>query len=175
MRRPHQHTELRFTLTEAAEVGSVEYQALNQWLARRMIQIGGTPPGMRRTLYSIADVLTIALISDLSKVIAMRPGIATAFIDKAQARLSQVARDGFGDNPHYLLGFQSGPDTFSVLPMIKVRTVDWAEFDHPVAVVPIDAIIRRIIERANKKFAEDNAPDNVINIVEGKGWIGRRA
>ena len=150
--RRHRFSEPRFTLVEAAEICRVDYQVLNQWIARELIEVGQKPEGSRRTLYSVADLVTIALIGDLNRVIAMRPGIATAFIDKAQLRVAEVARGGFGgDGRHFLIGWQSGPDTFSVLPLIKIRGIDWAEFEHPVAVIPIDSLIERIIRKSGNE------------------------
>jgi hypothetical protein len=140
-----------FTLTEAAEISGVAFQTLNQWIARGVIEVGATPEKMRRTLYSVADLVAIAVIGDLANVIAMRPGIATAFLSKALLRLSDVARKGFdAKQNHFLVGWQSGPDTFSVKPFVKMSGIDWAEFEHPIALVPIDKIIRRVIRSAEK-------------------------
>ena len=166
MIRPHRYTEPRFTLVEAGDMAGVDYNTLNQWIARGVISVGEVPQGMRRTLYSVADVLAITLLGDLGAIVGMRPGIAREFISKAQLRLAQIARgaDDKPFGPRYLVGWQSGPDTFSVSVMIKISGLDWPEFKHPVAVVPIDAIIKRVIERANKEVPERAA----LDIAEGK-------
>lgn len=154
MIRSHRYTEPQFTMTEAADICRVEYTALSEWIGRGLVQVGQKPPGMRRTLYSVADLVTIAVVSDLNRIISMRPGFSSgAFIDKAKARLAEVARNGFDKlGRHFLIGWQRGPDTFSVKPLIKMRGVDWAEFEHPVVIVPIDAIIERVINEADKRI-----------------------
>src|SRR5262249_21637145 len=167
MVRPHRYTEPRFTLSEAGEISGVDYNVLNQWVARGLIQVGEVPTGMRRTLYSVADILTITLLRDLNAIIAMRPSIATAFIGKAQRRLAQIARGADDIGPHYLIGHQAGPD-FIVSVMIKVRGLDWAEFEHPIAVVPIDALIAKVINRANEKIFADDATGEAVDTAEGK-------
>src|SRR5262245_25526816 len=139
MIRPHRFTEPRFTLLEISEMARMEYMTLSQWITRGIVQnIGTKPPKMRRTLYSIADCLTVTLISDLNRIISMRPSFAGAFVDKAQQRLAQIARAGFGDSGrHFLIGWQSDADTFSVKPFIKMPGVNWHDFEYPVVLLPI--------------------------------------
>lgn len=146
----------QLVFSEAVEITGIPTKTLNNWTQREVIDIGKMHRTGRR-LYSIFDLVELAIVLELSTVVLMPPGQAAAAASWARKRgFEMTERDARGELKHqgtavsprkFLLIWVEGDDH-----KIKHETgTDWLTkhtMEHPYVVVPLDDIITRVQEKA---------------------------
>lgn len=148
--------EPQLVFSEAVEVTGIPAKTLNNWTQREVVNIG-TMHRTGRRLYSIFDLVELAIVLELSTVVMMPPAQAAAAAGWARKRgFEMTERDAAGKLKHK--GTAVSPRHFLLIwfdgngHKIKHEIGDdWLtkhSMQHPYVVVPLDEIITRIVNKA---------------------------
>lgn len=146
-------TQPTFVHGEACKITGVAPMTLLNWSQRDNPgeRVPGTVVGGRR-LYSIIDLIRVAIVANLASYLKMGPAFGLNVADMVEPRASEIAaldengelkyRGYHGDeSPHYLIAFAiPGTDTFKVARVAEKDLIRALAVPHPVVVVPLDEI-----------------------------------
>lgn len=153
----------QFTQREACTITGATKMNLDNWIARDILKIGGRNQTGRR-LYSMFDLVQLAITSELTTICEVPVNTAAGIMDYAMRRFYELLdRDPSGAlihgpkvPPKMLLFWHENS-------MGKTVICDgWAQAKkqapaHPYVVVPLDKIFVRVINRALDVIEQDEA------------------
>lgn len=165
-----------FLLSEVSEVTGIPKPAINSWNQRQTIDIG-TKHRSGRLMYSVVDMVLLAIVGDLVNFTNAPPGLSAKAAHYAvetsiglgvRKRLKEItARDragkmrykGLKDEAHLfmILWFENG------VPSIKIESgTGWFSqysWPHPFICMDLDSVIFRIVNRAFDVLERDGVEE----------------
>lgn len=167
--------EPMFIFSEAVEITGVPAKSLNNWTQRGVIDIGVMHRTGRR-MYSVADLVELAIVAELAEFVDMKPGLAVGIAKYVKPRMFEMnERDEDGEIIYR--GPKNDPERRFIrvwfadgAHKIKVeKGTDWLnQFAHlhPFIIVPLDHIILKIenksidiLEREWKRKKEEGGAE----------------
>jgi len=144
---------------DACAITGVDSMDLNNWIQRKVIDLGTMIVGRR--VYSIIDLVKLRVIGDLARTLDMKPTFAAAIAKNVLPR--EYALDNKGklihhhhsDSEYLIAWVEPEADNFTVRRTPSSKLSKALQVPHPVVVVPLDVVALETTSTALKLLDQE--------------------
>jgi hypothetical protein len=156
--------EPQLIFSEAVEITGIPAKTLNNWTQREIINIG-TMHRTGRRLYSIFDMVELAIVVELATMVSMPASQASAVAAWARKRgFERTKRAADGKlkprSPRSFLIVWVEGDNYKIKHEVGFEWLTKFSLAHPFVVVPLDDVITRVENKAFDLLEREHLKQN---------------